>query len=243
MTDSIFIGVAQTVLLIVLFYMYILFTAYLFPKKYLSPIFLPNKMDRGIKKYTFSGGRSVAYQPGLEFQKYISQYILYTEAEKKYIKCRISNDIRNIKYSLALFDRKDRFMGFLEVQENTAENGYTSAVLLPEETSYVQLTVCELNSVAVAQTSPVVYSIKNVIIYTAITVLFNMLSALIFGIAINDLFRIFVSDYYYYSVFNPAMIVFIGLLFGIIVSIAMALVYLNGNARFIMPKKEKKKTK
>jgi hypothetical protein len=241
MTDTIFTGVAQSVLLIVLFYMYILFVAYLLPKKLLSPMFLPNKLDRGIKKYVFSGERSIAYLPRLEFQKYVSQYILYTETEKKYIKCKISDDIRGIKYSLALFDRKNNCIGLLEIEEATIENGYTAAVILPDETSFVQLTVLTVNNAPVIQTSAAVYSVKNIISYASVTVLFTIVSALVFGIAINDFFNMYVIDYYYYSVFNPAMVVFIGLLFGVIVSIAMALVYLSGNTKFIMPKNENKK--
>jgi hypothetical protein len=83
--------------------------------------------------------------------------------------------------------------------------------------------------------------VKNIISYVSVTVLFTIVSALVFGIAINDFFNMYVIDYYYYSVFNPAMVVFIGLLFGVIVSIAMALVYLSGNTKFIMPKNENKK--
>ena len=59
------------------FGLYAFLAGMLFPSLLLKPKFKGEKArDRGLKKYTFDGGRAIVYRPDVKSVKYIEQYIL-----------------------------------------------------------------------------------------------------------------------------------------------------------------------
>ncbi len=237
MMDSVFFGISQAVLLVLFSYFYIVTITYLLPEKWLRPVFPANKHDRGIKKNVFENGRSVTYEPRLAFRKYISQYVLYCDGTKKYIKCKISPGIKEIKYSLTVFDRHNKAIGTLDISEST-QGAYTQTVNLPDETSFVQLTVLSIDGNYVGKSAVSYYNAKGLISYAVTTVLYTVFMAFFYTLPINDLLNRVSSDYYYYSDGSPnlATVLVLGIFFGVISTGIMLILNLSGNIKIIMPK-------
>ena len=151
MIDMIFEYFALIVIFLLSMYLYVMLVARILPKIFLVPGLGAVKGDRGIKKSVFPGGRSVAYEPKLSIRKYISQYELFSENGEKYIKCKINEKIKSLKYDVVVYDRKNTPIGTVEISETVQGGGYTAEVMLPPETSFVHLRLRSVNDVPVAE--------------------------------------------------------------------------------------------
>lgn len=98
-----------------------------------------NTRDRGIKKFKYSNGRAVLYEPEFAVRDYVTNYVLYTEDGYKYIKCKVAPHVNALKYDVYAFDNRDELIDIVTVLEVVAKNEFTDSVLLPPETSYVRL--------------------------------------------------------------------------------------------------------
>jgi hypothetical protein len=166
MVDVIFAYVSIAIALIAGIVLYILLISRVLPKILLSPLAGAALSDRGVKKSTFPGGRSIAYEPSLGSRIYVSQYVLYSENVDKYIKCKVNERVHSVKYDLTLYDRKNKAFDRIEVFQ-TAENGYTSAVMLPSDTSFVHMNICDVNETPVKEKEPEVYSMAKALCFFA----------------------------------------------------------------------------
>ncbi len=234
MTDSFFFGISQAVLLILLTYFYMLAVTRLLPAKWLRPMFPASKHDRGLKKNVFAGGRSVTYKPRLALRKYMSGYVLFCEGGRKYIKCKIGQNIKEIKYSVTIFNRKNDAVGTLDITEKTNGSGYTQTVNLPDETSFVQMSVLGVDGKDMEKSVASYYNARNIAVYAAVTVLCTVIMAVLYNVAIYDL----LNQTVFYTDETPslAMAFVFGLCFGVINTGILLLLNLSGNAKITMPK-------
>lgn len=121
-------------------------SAFLLPKIYLKDRYALSKSnDRGIKKVLEKNGVSMVFEPALKWRKYLRQYILSERQGKKRLKCKIHEDIAYLSYDVALFNSRNEVFDVLTVREKIEEKGYTRTVDLPDETSYVAVTVNEVD--------------------------------------------------------------------------------------------------
>ena len=89
MLDLIMSYLAKGLILIAGLYMYVYWMAYILPHALLrQERKLPT--DRGLKKYSYTDGRAIVYQPTSAVQPYISQYILSSNQGEKYIHLKAS---------------------------------------------------------------------------------------------------------------------------------------------------------
>ena len=93
MLDDIFNYISIAIIFFMSFGIYFTVAVRIMPALLLKPMNLGVKHDRGIKKYVFPEGRSIAYEPSLYFRKYVSQYVLYSQNGNKFIKCKICHCI------------------------------------------------------------------------------------------------------------------------------------------------------
>ncbi len=242
MMDTIFFGISQAVLLILLSYFYILIITRLLPGKWLRPVFPANKHDIGIKKNVFENGRSITYEPRLALRKYMSQYVLYCDGTKKYIKCKIAQDIKKIQYSVTIFDRHNSVIGILDISEKTQGGGYTQTVNLPDETAFVQMNVLNVDGRNIEKSAISYYNSKGIISYSVTTVIYTVFMSVFYCIAIHDLFNKYISDYFYYSdaLPNLSIALVLGLCFGAINTGIVLMLNLSGNVKIITPESERK---
>ena len=89
--------------------------------------------------------------------------MIYSENGAKYIKCKINKKVKSVKYELVIYDRKNNPIEILQINQTADESGYTSSVMLPNETSYVDLRLCAANNVAFKEEDIDVYDGKNAV--------------------------------------------------------------------------------
>ena len=130
--------------------------------------------DRGLKKYTFDGGRAITYKPCGETGKYIKQYILLAHDGDKYIKCKFDKRVFSIKYDLVALNSDDKELNTIQICEPTVYSGNVDAVILPENTAYVCIVVKEVNGFVVSDTPKMHYSFGRAFSFALVTVLLTV---------------------------------------------------------------------
>lgn len=174
LVDVIFNYCSAAIILVCAICIYALLVSRFLPKVLLSPIIGGNLHDRGIRKCIFAEERAIVYEPKLTARKYVNQYVLYTENGGKYIKCKLSPKVENIKYELIVYDRKNNPIEVLEVNQTAGDGGHTSAVLLPSETSYVNFQLCSVNKVELKEKDVDFYDIKRALLFFAVVFALTM---------------------------------------------------------------------
>lgn len=131
---------------IIVFAVSVSVSVFLLPKLYLKDRYvLSNSNDRGIKKVLEKNGVSMVFEPALKWRKYIRQYVLSERQGKKRLVCKIHENIAYLSYDIALFNNRDEVFDVLTIREKIKDQGYTQTVDLPDETSYVAVTVNEVD--------------------------------------------------------------------------------------------------
>ncbi len=117
------------------------------PKAYLKSRYALTKSgDRGIKKIMEKNGQSIVYEPAVKWRKYVEQYILSERYGRKQMICKIDPEIGYLAYDVVLFNNRNEVFDVLEIKEKTDGGGYTKTIDLPEETSYVALSITEVDA-------------------------------------------------------------------------------------------------
>lgn len=146
--EIILVYVVLAVLAVVSFAIYIFLVGTLFPERFLTVRYgNGSSTDRGLKKFKYPDGRAVLYEPHPIVRNYIKKYVLYTKDSAKYIRCNVADSVGHIIYDVAVFDNRNQLIDLITVTDRIGEQPYTSSVMLPADTSYVSLTVREINSV------------------------------------------------------------------------------------------------
>ena len=178
LVDVVFGYCSLAIALIAGIYLYMILISRILPKVLLSPVMGGALSDRGVKKSVFPGGRSIAYEPKLSARRYVSQYILFSENGFKYIKCKVNAKVTTLKYELVIYDRKNKAVERLEITQ-AANEGYTEAVILPPETSFVHMNLCEVNGTPVKEKEPEFYSGAGAFWFFIIVFVLNFVLGLI----------------------------------------------------------------
>lgn len=139
----------QAVFFVVSLILYVLLTACILPKVLLTPTFsVANIKDRGIRKYLYEEGRAIVYQPATPMRPYIPQYILSQNNQERFLQCKLNPQIGSVKYRVLTFDRNNRPLQALEVEDPVATVGLCAAVPLPMDTAFVSIRLTEVNGTA-----------------------------------------------------------------------------------------------
>ena len=165
LVDVVFGYCAAAIILLASIGIYTLLVSRFLPKLLLSPVVGCNIHDRGIRKCIFPAGRGIVYEPKLTARRYINQYVLYSENGAKYIKCKTNKKIQSVKYELVVYDRKNTPIEILQISQTVEDGGYTSAVMLPYETAYVDFQLCAANNVEFKEKNVDIYDGKHALLF------------------------------------------------------------------------------
>lgn len=149
-----------------------------------------NTKDRGIKKYTFEGGRAVVYEPEVECRPYVSQYMLIAQNGHKFIKCLVNTRVRHIKYDVVAYDYQNKLIDIVSVEEHMRNQEHTTSVLLPPETSYVSFVLRRVDKMFVSTDVRVVYQRRSLILCAALIVAATILQGLIIDHCLQDVWKL-----------------------------------------------------
>ena len=105
--------------------------------------------DRGIRRYTFEGGRAIVYEPSAPYRKYLKQYILSVNGKEKYIKCKFDERVDAVRYEVIAFDKEDRLLDTIRIEEHIfkEKENISDAAMLPMQTAYVKVVLRSVNGV------------------------------------------------------------------------------------------------
>lgn len=193
MVDVIFEYCAVALIFAASIGIYTVLVSRILPVIFLLPVRGDIPGDRGIRKCVFESGRSVTYEPKLGIRKYISQYVLFEKNGEKYIKCKVNEKIKSLKYELLMYNRKNKACGILEISENLETEGYTSEVMLPCEVSYAHLQLVSVNGNPIKEKENELYMCRNMVAFIASVFLLTFAEGMFIHSFIYEAFKLFLS--------------------------------------------------
>ncbi|MBE6684062.1 MAG: hypothetical protein E7592_00215 [Ruminococcaceae bacterium] len=135
--------------------------------------------DRGLNKYTYPSGRGILYEPHPTLRKYVSSYILFVDNGVKYIRCKATDGVERISYSVAVFDRHGKVIEVLKTTDVIGPAGCTRRVALPKETSYVTLMLDAVNEKKIDSATQLTLDKKKGIAFGGLVVVLTVIEAFI----------------------------------------------------------------
>lgn len=139
MVDSIMTYVAYALLFIVSLFIYVLLVSCVFPRLLDTNKKASAELDRGIKRYTFKGGRAIVYETVGSTARYIKKYALSEIDGEKYLTCSVDKDISSLEYRVTAYGADDVQIETVSVKEQLGADGRTAELLLPLDTAYVSI--------------------------------------------------------------------------------------------------------
>ena len=153
-----------------------------------------NTKDRGIKKYTFEDGRAVIYEPEFEFRGYVSQYMLFSKNNNKYIRCRVNTCVRHLRYDVIAYNNKHKVLDVVGVEERLNNQKYTESVLLPPETSYVRFVLRCVDDMFYSNKVRVKYSKTSIGVCVGLITLATIALGLVVNACFKDLWQLLIFE-------------------------------------------------
>lgn len=129
---------------------YVFLVSRVLPDLLLKPLYDDaSEGDRGLRRYTFEGGRAILYEPSAPYRKYLNQYILSANGNEKYIKCKFADRVNAVRYEVIAFDSNDRLIDTVCIEEHILKEkeNISSAAMLPRQTAYVKVLLRSVNGV------------------------------------------------------------------------------------------------
>lgn len=211
--------------------LYIFAISCLLPKIFLRP----SKANacprsRGIKKYSFENGRAIVYEPSLNVREYFHQYILSENGGDKFIKCKIDTRVKNARYTVIPIDANGKVLDIIDVEEMITVSGYTKAIILPRETSYVNLILKEVNGFMIGGRDKVIFSGVAIFKYIACSTVLSAIVSLVIKIATVTLWDKVVNLSFLYRQPNNFIPLVIGALLGAVYACIMCIPYIHGES-------------
>ncbi|MBQ7380317.1 MAG: hypothetical protein IJW70_11650 [Clostridia bacterium] len=196
MVDTVVEIVAHACILLCSAVLYVFLVARIFPHLLLKPKYrLSVLQDRGSRKYVFKNGRAIVYEPSIQAARYIKQYILSCNGGEKYIKCKIDERIRTIKYDVIAMDADDKEIATVRIAEPIYNTGVTKGALLPPDTSYVCVIVKEVNDHIVEPVTKLQLPMWRAGLYGLLTVVCSVIEGALWNASILKWFDMALYDF------------------------------------------------
>ena len=154
--------------------------------------------DRGIRKYRFPEGRGIVYEPELKIRKYIKQYTLLSYDGDKFLKCMLEPKVRFIKYDIIVYGPADELLDVITVTEKVSAEGYSRAVQLPEDTSYVNIVLRAADNMYRNTRRIIKYSGVSVALLAVFTAIMTVVETYAIRILTSKIIALFASGWSVY---------------------------------------------
>ncbi len=172
--DSIVVYTSWIIIAIASLILYILAVSQWLPSLLIAKRRVSGKVsDRGIKKYVFSEGRSVVYEPGRTSRGYMKKYMLFCYKDKKYMRCLFDDAVRSAYFEMLVYNNQNKIIKIADVYIPVGETHYSESILLPDDAAYVNLTLFKINGVSLPKNEEDVkwlkgHMLKRRLIYSAL---------------------------------------------------------------------------
>ncbi|MDE5722385.1 MAG: hypothetical protein K2I30_06600 [Clostridia bacterium] len=101
--------------------------------------------DRGYGIADEENGRSVVYEPDVKIRKQIKKYVLSQRGGVNQLVLRLDESIKHIDFDVAVYNESGAVFKVLNVREIVENAGYTKALNLPPQTSFVTVKLNAVN--------------------------------------------------------------------------------------------------
>ena len=145
MAELIINTICLTVLVILEIIFYFIIAGKVLPRIVRFRCLLSESRDRGIKKYIYPNGRGITYEPRPTIRKYMPRYVLFTNNGYKYVKCLLDTGVHSIGYTVVMFNNRNQVIDIVDVKDERILNNETEALLVHEDTSYVDISLFSVN--------------------------------------------------------------------------------------------------
>ena len=126
---------------------YVFLMTYLFPQILLKTgLIIPTPRDRGIKNIKETTGRTIVYQPAIEYRKYIPQYLISERNGKKILLCKVSPNVKYIDYDVVMYDGTNQVCKVVNAKELIEDDMYTDKMPLGANVAYVSIIINAVNN-------------------------------------------------------------------------------------------------
>ena len=126
---------------------YVFLMTYLFPQILLKTgLIIPTPRDRGIKNIKETTGRTIVYQPAIEYRKYIPQYLISERNGKKILLCKVSPNVKYIDYDVVMYDGTNQVCKVVNAKELIENDMYTEKMTLGANVAYVSIIINAVNN-------------------------------------------------------------------------------------------------
>lgn len=130
---------------------YVFLIAEIIPKYFLKmSIDAGYTLGRGLKKFVYPDGRAVVYEPHPSIRKYVKKYVLFTLKGYKYVQLSVDEKVKNYVARVVMFDNQDKILDVCEILETSVAMRTPSPVKLHGKTSYISLSLIEVNRTPLA---------------------------------------------------------------------------------------------
>lgn len=188
--------IAKGIVLIMSMVLYVYLFSTVVPKFIMKLRCKVNTCDRGIRKYKYPDGRCVVYEPEISLRKYVESYALYVRDGYKYITCKTTENVRDMRYEVYAFDTNDKLIDILSVLE-TVKNRCTQEVSIPPETSYVRLVIRKVDNEYYSKKVVAEYSTFSYCLCATVVAVATLIESFIVYFLIKDvLTNIYVVNFF-----------------------------------------------
>lgn len=142
--------------------------------------------DRGLNKYTYPGGRGILYEPHPMHRGHVSSYMLFVCDGVKYVRCKVTDKVDRMSYTVVAFDRHNNVTGVIRTEDKIGPSGCTRRVALPKETSYITLMLDSVNGQKQENPTHLTFDKKRAIVFAVSVIALTVAEALVIRAVVLD---------------------------------------------------------
>ena len=142
-------------------------------------------LGRGYKRFVYPTGRAALYEPHPSVRKYVNKYLLFVNDGYKYLKLRVDKGVDSLKYTVIMFNNKDKVLDTVVASETIGDSSEGAALLLHPDTSYVALNIDEVGGLVLKPQSHSSFSLVRLGVYFAAVLLSSFLTLLLSAFCIE----------------------------------------------------------
>lgn len=146
--------------------LYFILTGKVLPRILRVRYSLTQSRGRGLKRYVYPDGRGISYEPCPAIRKYVDRYVLFTDKGYKYVQCRLDESVREIAYTVMMFNNRNKVIDVIDVKAKSVTGGALAPLPLHADTSYVELVLGSVNGETVEEQTITYYRVRDLLLYT-----------------------------------------------------------------------------
>ncbi len=176
--------------------LYLIVMGWLLPHAFLRAEFLTPTLNAfGVRRCIYNGKHCVVYERNANCRRYISRFLLCEGDGCKLLKCKVTNEVKRMRYDVIMFNRYNRVFDVLTVEESPVGN-FTQLLVLSDETAYVEIKIRRVNDEVISKTRVAKFKAGKIMLYSISAFLMTVLTGVFVTIGVTYSFgSVFRDDF------------------------------------------------